>query len=80
MSRPEPEATAGLFDTHAHFEGTADGTGLFILGNPPYVLEVHCAGPDLVLLQLNGKEFYSPSGNGYEVRIKEHMKKLKGRD
>ncbi len=30
--------------------------------------------------ELNGKEFYSPSGNGYEVRIKEHMKKLKGRD
>lgn len=25
MSRPEPEATACLFDTHAHFEGTADG-------------------------------------------------------
>ncbi len=30
--------------------------------------------------ELNGKEFYSPSGNGYEVRIKEHMKKLKGKD
>ena len=30
--------------------------------------------------ELNGKEFYSPSGNGYEVRIKEHMKKLKGRE
>ena len=27
--------------------------------------------------ELNGKEFYSPSGNGYEVKIKEHMKKLK---
>ena len=30
--------------------------------------------------ELNGKEFYSPTGNGYEVRIKEHMKKLKGRN
>ncbi len=30
--------------------------------------------------ELNGKEFYSPTGNGYEVRIKEHMKKLKDRD
>ena len=29
--------------------------------------------------ELNGKEFYSPSGNGYEVKIKEHMKKLKKR-
>ena len=28
--------------------------------------------------ELNGKEFYRPSGNGYEVKIKEHMKKLKG--
>ncbi len=30
--------------------------------------------------ELNGKEFYSPTGNGYEVRIKEHMKRLKNRD
>lgn len=28
--------------------------------------------------ELNGKEFYSPTGNGYEIKIKEHMKKLKG--
>ncbi|MCR5800224.1 MAG: replication-associated recombination protein A [Lachnospiraceae bacterium] len=27
--------------------------------------------------ELSGKEFYRPSGNGYEVKIKEHMKKLK---
>ena len=27
--------------------------------------------------ELNGKEFYSPSGNGYEVKIKEHMKKIR---
>ncbi|MCR4902165.1 MAG: replication-associated recombination protein A [Butyrivibrio sp.] len=27
--------------------------------------------------ELNGKEFYSPSGNGYEVKIHEHMKALK---
>ncbi len=30
--------------------------------------------------ELNGKEFYSPSGNGYEVRIREHMKSLRERD
>ena len=29
--------------------------------------------------ELNGKEFYNPTGNGYEVRIREHMKKLKDR-
>ena len=27
--------------------------------------------------ELSGKEFYRPSDNGYEVKIKEHMKKLK---
>ena len=27
--------------------------------------------------ELNGKEFYHPSGNGYEVKIKEHMSCLK---
>jgi len=26
---------------------------------------------------LSGKEFYHPSGNGYEVKIKEHMKRIK---
>jgi putative ATPase len=27
--------------------------------------------------ELKGTEFYHPSGNGYEVKIKEHMKKIK---
>ena len=27
--------------------------------------------------ELSGREFYKPSGNGYEVKIKEHMKRLK---
>lgn len=27
--------------------------------------------------ELNGREFYQPSGNGYEVKIKEHMKRIK---
>ncbi|AOZ97004.1 replication-associated recombination protein A [Butyrivibrio hungatei] len=30
--------------------------------------------------ELNGKEFYRPSGNGYEVKIRDHMKKLKERN
>lgn len=29
--------------------------------------------------ELSGKEFYRPSGNGYEVKIREHMKKLKSK-
>lgn len=27
--------------------------------------------------ELSGREFYKPTGNGYEVKIKEHMKKLR---
>lgn len=27
--------------------------------------------------ELSGKEFYRPSGNGYEVKIKEHMQRIK---
>ena len=27
--------------------------------------------------ELSGREFYKPSGNGYEVKIKEHMKRIK---
>ena len=27
--------------------------------------------------ELNGKEFYQPTGNGYEMKIKEHMKRIK---
>ena len=30
--------------------------------------------------ELNGKEFYNPTGNGYELKIKDHMKKLKNRN
>ncbi|MBP5291613.1 MAG: replication-associated recombination protein A [Lachnospiraceae bacterium] len=30
--------------------------------------------------ELNGKEFYSPTGNGYELKIRDHMKKLKSRN
>lgn len=27
--------------------------------------------------ELSGREFYTPSGNGYEVKIREHMKRIK---
>lgn len=27
--------------------------------------------------ELNGKEFYHPSGNGYEVKVKEHMSRIR---
>ena len=28
--------------------------------------------------ELDGKEFYRPTGNGYEVKIREHMRKIRG--
>ena len=28
-------------------------------------------------VELTGTEFYRPSGNGYEVKIREHMRRLK---
>jgi putative ATPase len=28
--------------------------------------------------ELTGREFYRPTGNGYEQKIREHMKKIKG--
>jgi len=27
--------------------------------------------------ELSGREFYQPSGNGYEVKIREHMARIK---
>lgn len=27
--------------------------------------------------ELSGREFYRPSGNGYEVKIREHMKRIR---
>ena len=37
----------------------------------------HYVNQQYMPYELNGKEFYSPSGNGYEVKIKEHMKKIR---
>ena len=37
-----------------------------------------CVQQQYLPYELSGKEFYRPSGNGYEVKIKEHMKRLKG--
>lgn len=37
----------------------------------------HYVNQQYLPYELNGKEFYKPSGNGYEVKIKEHMRKLR---
>jgi putative ATPase len=60
----------------AHYKGAAKlghGTGYKYAHDYPnnYVKQQYLP------YELSGKEFYSPSGNGYEVRIREHMKRIK---
>ncbi|HCM91391.1 MAG TPA: replication-associated recombination protein RarA [Lachnospiraceae bacterium] len=37
----------------------------------------HYVNQQYLPYELSGKEFYKPTGNGYEVKVKEHMRKLK---
>ena len=61
----------------AHYKGAAKlghGTGYKYAHDYPN----HYVEQQYLPYELNGQEFYRPSGNGYEVKIREHMKKLKG--
>ncbi len=60
----------------AHYKGAArlgHGTGYKYAHDYPnnYVEQQYLP------YELNGKEFYHPSGNGYEVKVREHMKRIK---
>lgn len=60
----------------AHYKGAAKlghGTGYKYAHDYPnnYVEQQYLP------YELNGKEFYSPSGNGYEVKIREHIQRIK---
>lgn len=60
----------------AHYKGAAKlghGTGYKYAHDYPN----HYVEQQYLPYELNGKEFYSPSGNGYEVKIKEHMARIK---
>ncbi len=60
----------------AHYKGAAKlghGIGYKYAHDYPN----HYVKQQYLPYELNGKEFYSPTGNGYEVKIKEHFKKLK---
>ena len=90
---PKSNAACGIFEamqevqqsgnlpipTHlqdAHYKGAAKlghGTGYKYAHDYPN----HYVEQQYLPYELNGKEFYKPSGNGYEVKIKEHMKKIK---
>lgn len=60
----------------AHYKGAAKlghGTGYKYAHDYPnnYVEQQYLP------YELSGQEFYKPSGNGYEVKIREHMKRIK---
>lgn len=60
----------------AHYKGAAKlghGTGYKYAHDYPndYVVQQYLP------YELTGREFYRPSGNGYEVKIREHMKRIK---
>lgn len=60
----------------AHYKGAAKlghGTGYQYAHDYPN----HYVEQQYLPYELNGKEFYHPSGNGYEVKIKEHMSRIK---
>lgn len=60
----------------AHYKGAAKlghGTGYKYAHDYPN----HYVKQQYLPYELNGKEFYKPSGNGYEKKIKEHMAKIK---
>lgn len=60
----------------AHYKGAAKlghGTGYLYAHDYPN----HYVKQQYLPYELSGTEFYHPSGNGYEVKVKQHMKRLK---
>lgn len=60
----------------AHYKGAAKlghGAGYKYAHDYPN----HYVEQQYLPYELDGKEFYRPTGNGYEVKIREHMKKLR---
>lgn len=63
----------------AHYKGAAKlghGTGYLYAHNYPK----HYVEQQYLPYELRGKEFFRPDGNGYEQKIKDHMKWLKKKD
>ena len=60
----------------AHYKG-AKNLGRGIGYKYAHDYENHYVDQQYLPYELNGKEFYKPDGNGYEAKIKEHMKKIR---
>ncbi len=76
----EVEASGNLpIPTHlqdAHYKGAAKlGHGIGYLYAHDYAN--HYVEQQYLPYELNGKEFYRPTDNGYEVKVKEHMKRIR---
>lgn len=76
----EVQASGNLpIPTHlqdAHYKGAAKlghGTGYKYAHDYPN----HYVDQQYLPYELTGREFYKPSGNGYEVKIRDHMKRIK---
>ena len=60
----------------AHYKGSAKlGHGVGYKYAHDY--KNHYVKQQYLPYELSGKEFYKPTGNGYEVKIREHMKRIK---
>lgn len=60
----------------AHYKGAAKlghGTGYKYAHDYPN----HYVKQQYLPYELSGREFYKPTGNGYEVKIREHMKRIR---
>ena len=60
----------------AHYKGAAKlgrGTGYLYAHDYPN----HYVNQQYLPYELSGKEFYHPSGNGYEAKVREHMRRIK---
>lgn len=63
----------------AHYKGAAKlghGTGYQYAHDYPG----HYVEQQYLPYELSGKEFYRPTGNGYEEKIREHMRRLRGKE
>ena len=61
----------------AHYKGAAK-LGHGIGYKYAHIYPNHYVEQQYLPYELNGKEFYRPDGSGYESRIREHMKRIKG--
>ncbi|MCR5232804.1 MAG: replication-associated recombination protein A [Lachnospiraceae bacterium] len=71
-----PNITIPVHLKDAHYKGAAKlghGQGYLYAHDYPD----HYVEQQYLPYELNGKEFYRPSGNGYEVKIKDHMRRLR---